>query len=63
MRTCRLVQLGDDINHHPAMRSCDSRICATFEKGGQKITMFLTLWTPIRRQLLEYAVVFESTRW
>lgn len=42
------------------MGGCDSRICTTLEKGGQKIAVFLTLGTPICCQLLEYTVICKS---
>lgn len=59
-KTCGLVQLGNDIVHHPTMGSRDSGICAAFEQGGQKIAVFLALGTPICRQLLEDTVVCKS---
>jgi hypothetical protein len=49
IKTCGLIQLGEDIDHRPAMRGYDPRVCITLKKGSQEIAMFLAFGTPICR--------------
>ena len=49
IKTCGLIQLGEDIDHRPTMRSYDPRIGITLKKWCQEIAMFLAFGTPICR--------------